>query len=40
MIRFTEPMLGNTGLEQTQKPAGPDEERMRQFFLDRSGWTR
>jgi hypothetical protein len=35
MIRFTEPMLGNTGLEQTQKPVGPDEERMRQFFLDR-----
>jgi hypothetical protein len=35
MIRFTEPMLGNTGLEQVQKPAGPDEERMRQFFLDR-----
>ena len=35
MIRFTEPMLGNTGLEQVQKPAGADEERMRQFFLDR-----
>lgn len=35
MIRFTEPMLGNTGLEATQKPVGPDEERMRQFFLDR-----
>ncbi len=35
MIRFTEPMLGNTGLEQVQKPVGPDEERMRQFFLDR-----
>jgi hypothetical protein len=28
-IRFTDPMLGNTGFEQTQKPAGPDEERMR-----------
>jgi len=35
MIRFTEPMLGNTGLEQAHKPAGPAEERMRQFFLDR-----
>jgi sulfatase maturation enzyme AslB (radical SAM superfamily) len=35
MIRFTEPMLGNTDLAQTQKPVGPEEERMRQFFLDR-----
>jgi MoaA/NifB/PqqE/SkfB family radical SAM enzyme len=35
MIRFTEPMLGNTGLENVQKPAGLEEERMRQFFLDR-----
>ncbi len=35
MIRFTEPMLGNTQLAETQKPVGPDEERMRQFFLDR-----
>ncbi len=35
MIRFTEPMLGNTGLENVQKPVGPEEERMRQFFLDR-----
>jgi sulfatase maturation enzyme AslB (radical SAM superfamily) len=35
MIRFTEPMLGNTGLETTQKPVGPEEEQMRQFFLDR-----
>lgn len=35
MIRFTEPMLGNTGLELTQKPVGPEEEQMRQFFLDR-----
>ena len=35
MIRFTEPMLGNTGLENVQKPVGLEEERMRQFFLDR-----
>ena len=35
MVRFTEPMLGNTDLAQTCQPVGPDEERMRQFFLDR-----
>ena len=35
MVRFTEPMLGNANLAQTCQPVGPDEERMRQFFLDR-----
>jgi MoaA/NifB/PqqE/SkfB family radical SAM enzyme len=35
MVRFSEPMLGNAGLEETCKPAGEEEERMRQFFLDR-----
>lgn len=35
MVRFTEPMLGNADLAETCKPVGPEEERMRQFFLDR-----
>ena len=35
MVRFTEPMLGNTDLAATCAPVGEDEERMRQFFLDR-----
>ena len=35
MVRFTDPMLGNSDLAETCKPVGPDEERMRQFFLDR-----
>jgi len=35
MVRFTEPMLGNADLAATCKPMGPEEERMRQFFLDR-----
>jgi MoaA/NifB/PqqE/SkfB family radical SAM enzyme len=35
MVRFTEPMLGNSDLAETCKPVGADEERMRQFFLDR-----
>jgi MoaA/NifB/PqqE/SkfB family radical SAM enzyme len=35
MVRFTEPMLGNADLATTCKPIGPEEERMRQFFLDR-----
>jgi MoaA/NifB/PqqE/SkfB family radical SAM enzyme len=35
MVRFTEPMLGNAKLADTCKPIGPEEERMRQFFLDR-----
>ncbi|MBE3135167.1 MAG: radical SAM protein [Acidobacteria bacterium] len=35
MIRFTEPMLGNADLRGACQPVGPDEERMRQFFLER-----
>ena len=35
MVRFTEPMLGNADLAETCKPIGVEEERMRQFFLDR-----
>jgi MoaA/NifB/PqqE/SkfB family radical SAM enzyme len=35
MVRFTDPMLGNNDLADTCKPIGKDEERMRQFFLDR-----
>jgi MoaA/NifB/PqqE/SkfB family radical SAM enzyme len=35
MVRFTEPMLGNANLAETCKPIGEEEERMRQFFLDR-----
>jgi sulfatase maturation enzyme AslB (radical SAM superfamily) len=35
MIRFTEPMLGNSDLAETCRPVGEEEERMRQFFLDR-----
>jgi hypothetical protein len=35
MVRFTEPMLGNADLEATCKPIGEEEERMRQFFMDR-----
>jgi sulfatase maturation enzyme AslB (radical SAM superfamily) len=35
MVRFTEPMLGNAGLADTCKPVGADEQRMREFFLDR-----
>jgi sulfatase maturation enzyme AslB (radical SAM superfamily) len=35
MVRFTEPMLGNANLAETCKPVGPEEERMRQFFMDR-----
>ena len=36
MVRFTEPMLGNAELEQTcRSRSGADEERMRQFFLER-----
>ncbi len=35
MVRFTDPMLGNAELAATCKPVGPEEERMRQFFLDR-----
>ena len=35
MVRFTEPMLGNSSLAATCTPVGTEEERMRQFFLDR-----
>jgi MoaA/NifB/PqqE/SkfB family radical SAM enzyme len=35
MVRFTEPMLGNADLAATCTPHGEEEERMRQFFLDR-----
>jgi len=35
MVRFTEPMLGNADLASTCTPHGDEEERMRQFFLDR-----
>ena len=35
MVRFTEPMLGNADLAATCTPIGDEEERMRQFFLDR-----
>ena len=35
MVRFTDPMLGNSDLAETCKPVGKEEERMRQFFMDR-----
>ncbi len=35
MVRFTEPMLGNADLEDTIGLHGADEERMRQFFIER-----
>ena len=35
MVRFTEPMLGNADLAANSQPHGEEEERMRQFFLDR-----
>ncbi len=35
MVRFTDAMLGNEQLEVKWTPIGPEEERMRQFFLDR-----
>jgi MoaA/NifB/PqqE/SkfB family radical SAM enzyme len=35
MVRFTEAMLGNTELEVKWKPMGEEEQRMREFFLDR-----
>jgi sulfatase maturation enzyme AslB (radical SAM superfamily) len=35
MVRFTDPMLGNSDLASTCKPVGPEEERMRDFFLER-----
>jgi MoaA/NifB/PqqE/SkfB family radical SAM enzyme len=35
MVRFTDPMLGNSQLAETCKPVGREEERMREFFLER-----
>lgn len=35
MVRFTEAMLGNADLVDTVGLAGPGEQQMRQFFLDR-----
>jgi hypothetical protein len=35
MVRFTEAMLGNADLSDKCKPLGPEEQKMRQFFLDR-----
>ena len=35
MVRFTDPMLGNSELAETCQPVGKEEEQMRQFFLDR-----
>lgn len=35
MVRFSDPMLGNADLSKTVKPIGRDEERLRQFFLER-----
>jgi sulfatase maturation enzyme AslB (radical SAM superfamily) len=35
MFRTTDPMLHNTDLAETCAPIGAEEERMRQFFLDR-----
>ena len=35
MVRFTDAMLGNQELEGTLKPMGAEEQRMRQFFMER-----
>jgi len=35
MVRFTEAMLGNADLEGKWRPMGPEEQKMREFFLDR-----
>ena len=35
MVRFTDPMLGNSDLADACQPVGEEEERIRQFFLDR-----
>ena len=35
MVRFTEAMLGNADLAKDIKPVNEEEQRMRQFFLDR-----
>jgi MoaA/NifB/PqqE/SkfB family radical SAM enzyme len=35
MVRFTEPMLGSADLADTVKPVGREEQRIREFLLDR-----
>jgi len=35
MVRFTDPMLGNSDLADKCQPIGEDEVKMREFFLDR-----
>jgi sulfatase maturation enzyme AslB (radical SAM superfamily) len=35
MVRFTDPMLGNSDLHDKCQPIGEEEERMRRFFMDR-----
>ena len=35
MVRFTDALLGNAGLQGKLRPLGPEEQRMRKFFLDR-----
>ena len=35
MVRFTDPMLGNSELHDACQPIGEDEERMRRFFMER-----
>jgi sulfatase maturation enzyme AslB (radical SAM superfamily) len=35
MVRVTDAMLGNQDLAEKIRPIGPEEERMRKFFLDR-----
>ncbi len=35
MVRFSDPMLGNGDLANTVKPIGRDEQRLREFFLER-----
>ncbi|MGE5245745.1 MAG: radical SAM/SPASM domain-containing protein [Betaproteobacteria bacterium] len=35
MVRFSDPMLGNSDLSATVKPIGRDEERMRKFLMER-----
>jgi MoaA/NifB/PqqE/SkfB family radical SAM enzyme len=35
MVRFSDPMLGNGDLSDACQPIGPEEERLRQFFLER-----
>lgn len=35
MVRYTDPMLGNADLAKECQPIGPEEQRLRKFFLDR-----